>query len=261
MPIAHVHPEVEFNLLLDGGARYWMAQGRLELHRLRLVAFWGGYPHRLISRTPLDMIGLTVPLPVLGGSPAVGAVVASLLNGGVLSGDIDDDPHDERLMRRWCSDLAPGRRDSRRTEACLLELRGRLARWASDLDTGAERRATNATAAQRLFTVVARRYAEHVSVATIAVEADVHPTYAAKIFTDAFGLPIWRYVERLRIARAQAGLKTTTWTVERIAHDCGYATRSSFNRAFTRVVGAPPSQYRASPDVPVHGNVVADRVR
>lgn len=54
------------------------------------------------------------------------------------------------------------------------------------------------------------------------------------------------YVTRTRLATAARLLRTDATIVE-IAHRCGYASESSFSRAFKRAFGLAPGAYRAQP--------------
>ncbi|MFI5835817.1 helix-turn-helix domain-containing protein [Micromonospora sp. NPDC051300] len=237
---AHLHPELEFNLLLHGAAHYETPAGQWTLPPGRLTAFWGGYPHRLCGSGPLRMLGATLPVSAAG-HPVLAETVDALLAGQVLIGAPDEAPADEFHLRRWGDDLAS--RSSRAIEVCLLEIQARLAR----LGAGARGRATapaRSRSAERLLAVVARNYTEPLRVADIARRAGVHPTYAARIFRETFGLPLWAYVERLRVGHAQRLLVTSDRPVDRIGHECGYGARSSFLRAFRHQTGQSPAEYR-----------------
>lgn len=240
----HLHPELEFNLLLSGTATYETAGGSVDVPAGRLVAFWGGLPHRLVGSEPLEMMVATLPLTGLVAQPALAGPARALLGGRWLIGAEAEGPADVLLLRRWVDDLR-GRPAPGLTEVCLLEMQARLGRL------GAGHSATGpggvSPAGERLLITVARHYTEPVSVTELAGRAGVHPTYAAKVFTETFGMPLWRYVEQLRVAHAQRLLRLTTWAVDRVAHESGYRTRSAFYRAFVNASGQSPSDYRRAP--------------
>jgi AraC family transcriptional activator of mtrCDE len=50
----------------------------------------------------------------------------------------------------------------------------------------------------------------------------------------------------LRMRQAADQLRSTTMTVDEIAHHAGYASRSSFVRAFREAHGCDPTSYRRS---------------
>ncbi|MEU4545989.1 helix-turn-helix domain-containing protein [Nonomuraea dietziae] len=247
MPAAHIHPEVELNLVLSGGARYATVSGALDLPRGRLAAFWGGYPHRLVSEHDVDFLWATIPLADLTGTPALRGPLDRLLQGEFLYGTAEEGPHDAFLMARWDTDL---RRDPQPdvAELCLLEMHARLARLARGQRPARTAGESEARAAERMLAVVARRYTEDLTVDGIAADAGVHPTYAALAFKQTLGMPVWQYVTRLRVAHARRLLSVTRWGVDRVAHESGFQTRSSFYRAFRDALGRTPTEYRRQPD-------------
>ena len=60
----------------------------------------------------------------------------------------------------------------------------------------------------------------------------------------ATGLNVSHYVNQYRIAAAAEALTTTTGTIETIAQDSGFLSRSNFYREFQRIHGVTPAAYR-----------------
>lgn len=238
----HLHPEVEFNLLLSGDAQYEVGARTIEVPAGRLAVFWGGYPHRMHVGSSVEMMWATVPLGALAGQSASRSAVNALLAGRVLCGTALEAPLDHLLMSRWVDDLGVDGRH----EVCLLEMLARLARLAASANPTANPTAPHSDAAERMLAVISRCYRDSLSVADIAERAGTHPTYAAQAFKDAFGVSIWHYVTQLRVAHASSLLASTDWGVDRIAHTSGFQTRSSFYRAFRSQVGTTPTAYRRS---------------
>ncbi|MFI6290834.1 helix-turn-helix domain-containing protein [Nonomuraea sp. NPDC050790] len=244
MPRSHIHPELEFNLVLSGSARYATAAGEVDLPRGRLAVFWGGYPHRLVSERDVDLLWVTVPLSAVIGRPILQDAVDRLLRGHFLYGAAREAAHDRFLMRRWEQELRLGRSPADEAEICLLELHARLARLANGRRPATA--AVEARSAERMLAVIARGYTGDLSVEEIADAAGAHPTYAALAFKQALGMSVWQYVTQLRLAHARRLLSGTDWGVDRIAHASGFQTRSSFYRAFRRAHGQSPGEYRSA---------------
>lgn len=239
----HLHPEVEFNFLLSGTARYVTATGHLDLPPGRMLAFWGGYPHRMLTASGIDMLCATMPLSAVTGQPVLRRAMRRLLNGESLVGTRQEGASDRALLRRWLSDL----RDEPSQEyvdLCLLEMTARLARLAGN-GGAVGRPAAPSRSADRLLAVVAAEYTEPLTIADIARKAGVHQTYAALTFKEVLGMPIWRYVTRLRVAHACRLLESTDWSVDQVGHASGFRSRSSFHRAFRAAVAQTPADYRA----------------
>ena len=246
---SHLHPEVELNLLLRGAADYVTPWGRVPLPPRRLTAFWGGFPHRLVSRGEVDVLVVTVPLSTLIGWPALEGALGMMMRGHWLVGSEEEAGHDAFLLRRWIEDLSPDATASV-TRACEVELHARFARLGLGVDPEVGARLWRASAADRLLVSVARGYAGDVSVAGLAEAAGVHPTYAAKVFRESFGMPLWEYVTLLRVAHAVRLLTGSDWGVDRIAFESGFQSRSSFYRAFGRFTGRSPAALRRTEPPP-----------
>lgn len=52
------------------------------------------------------------------------------------------------------------------------------------------------------------------------------------------------YLSNLRLRRAAGYLSTTTQNVRQVAHLVGYDNEASFSKAFSRLFGRPPGEYR-----------------
>ena len=63
-------------------------------------------------------------------------------------------------------------------------------------------------------------------------------------FRAAVGEPPMTYLTQLRLRRAAGYLSTTTQNVRQVAHFVGYDNEASFSKAFRRLFGRPPGEYR-----------------
>jgi AraC family transcriptional activator of mtrCDE len=63
-------------------------------------------------------------------------------------------------------------------------------------------------------------------------------------FAAALGKPPMAILRQLRMRQAAALLANSNLSIDQISHDVGYASRSSFFRAFRKVFGSDPSEYR-----------------
>lgn len=70
--------------------------------------------------------------------------------------------------------------------------------------------------------------------------------YISQLFKEQTGDNLSDYLERMRINRASELLQGNELTIDDIALQVGYNSSHSFRRAFKRVRGIPPSQYRQS---------------
>lgn len=90
------------------------------------------------------------------------------------------------------------------------------------------------------------------SLASIAEIFSLNPSVLSTAFKQQTGKNLSSYLEELRIREAQHLLRTTSWTINRIAEETGYLSASSFCRAFRRCTGQNTSTYRALAEM--HGN-------
>jgi AraC-like DNA-binding protein len=67
-----------------------------------------------------------------------------------------------------------------------------------------------------------------------------------RVFTERMGMPPMRYYTRLKIEAARAMLSSTNLHVQEIADKLGFGNQFGFARAFKRVCGMSPSEYRAT---------------
>jgi transcriptional regulator GlxA family with amidase domain len=63
-------------------------------------------------------------------------------------------------------------------------------------------------------------------------------------YPAATGLTPGQAVERLRVEAARRLLAQTGVSVKRVAERCGFGSGETMRRAFLRVVGVPPADYR-----------------
>jgi len=70
--------------------------------------------------------------------------------------------------------------------------------------------------------------------------------YAGTMFShcDTTGLTFSAYVTEMRMEEAVKMLTSTDITVEEVFYACGYNTKSTFYRAFTKKYGCTPKEYR-----------------
>ncbi|MFF8308424.1 GlxA family transcriptional regulator [Streptomyces lydicus] len=86
--------------------------------------------------------------------------------------------------------------------------------------------------------------AADLSVDALADRAGLSPRHFARAFRDEVGMTPGRYVDRVRLEAARRRLEDTVDGVEQVARRCGYGTPEAMRRAFLRVLGASPAEYR-----------------
>ncbi len=79
----------------------------------------------------------------------------------------------------------------------------------------------------------------------IAETFSVSENYVSVVFKEQSGENFQSYLENVRLNHACIMLKESNFSVDDIAEKCGYYTVQSFRRAFKRVKGITPTDYRS----------------
>lgn len=91
---------------------------------------------------------------------------------------------------------------------------------------------------------VAQRYAQKLTLEQIAGHVHAAPCHLCRLFRRVVGVPIHRYLNRLRLREAITRLSDPHANLAGVAIDVGFASHSHFTDAFRREFGVPPSLVR-----------------
>jgi AraC family transcriptional regulator len=133
-------------------------------------------------------------------------------------------------------------RDELAIHTLALELAGHAAGAAQP------RRAARPTAAVRdaihaVQELLARRYAEPLTLTGLAAAVELSPWHLSRTFRSHVGVGVHRYRTRLRLLSALDRLRDSRRPdLAGIALDVGFASHSHFTREFRAFFGAPPSR-------------------
>ena len=83
------------------------------------------------------------------------------------------------------------------------------------------------------------------SITSMAEEFGFSESYFSVLFKDTLGEPYSSYLEKLRLSKAGDLLHSTELSIEDISQMVGYNNSTTFRRAFKRVKGLSPQQYRS----------------
>ncbi|MGN8647640.1 bifunctional transcriptional activator/DNA repair enzyme AdaA [Gracilibacillus sp. HCP3S3_G5_1] len=89
-----------------------------------------------------------------------------------------------------------------------------------------------------------QHYQEKLTLNVIAFQIGVSPYYLSRIFKEKLGISPLKYLEAIRIYKAQQLLLHTAHNSTEICFQVGYKNFSSFYRHFNKKYGCSPSQYR-----------------
>lgn len=88
-------------------------------------------------------------------------------------------------------------------------------------------------------------YREQLSLSSIAAACGMAPSTLCESFPQVVGVPVWRYVQRLRLQDAALALAEGVEDLSRLALDLGFSSHSHFAQAFRAEFGHTPSRFRA----------------
>lgn len=98
----------------------------------------------------------------------------------------------------------------------------------------------------RALTILHRRYAEPWTVPALARAVGLSRTVLTDRFRHFLEVPPMAYLTRWRLRVGAHVLATSSRSAAEIAHEVGYESEASFNRAFKREYGLPPMRYRTA---------------
>jgi len=91
-----------------------------------------------------------------------------------------------------------------------------------------------------------RTYGELLDIPALARVASVSDAHFIRTFRGTFGETPHRYLQRRRVERAMFLLRETDRPITEISLDVGFSSLGTFSRTFRAIVGASPTEYRAT---------------
>lgn len=92
--------------------------------------------------------------------------------------------------------------------------------------------------------ILAARFREKLTLAGIAREIASSPFHLARLFRAETGLPVHRYLNRLRLREAIERIDAGAPDLSALACEVGFSSHAHFTDAFRREFGMPPSRAR-----------------
>ncbi len=98
---------------------------------------------------------------------------------------------------------------------------------------------------RRARDLLEREYAQPLDVPAMARAALMSPSLFARRFREAYGESPYGYLQARRVERAMALLRGGGLSVTDVCLAVGFTSLGSFSSTFARLVGEPPSAYKA----------------
>lgn len=159
--------------------------------------------------------------------------------------EITDLEFDEHQMKRMIdSAMAPSVSTQFEARGILLQFLSRFMHNPSG-HTHARRQAKLLRFAP-VLSFIDEHLAERITIDRLAAIAHYEKAHFTKLFTDLFGLPPSRYMNRRRIDRVQLILRSTDATLDQIAEELGFSDAFHLSKTFKKYMGISPREYRRS---------------
>src|SRR5438105_5209963 len=93
---------------------------------------------------------------------------------------------------------------------------------------------------------IAKHQAEPLTLGRVAQAANISRCYFCKMFKKATGMNFIDYLSRVRVEKSKTLLLNPNSRISEAAFGSGFQSITNFNRAFRRIVGRSPTQFRES---------------
>jgi AraC-like DNA-binding protein/mannose-6-phosphate isomerase-like protein (cupin superfamily) len=248
----HWHAQVEVNFVVEGSVHYIMGDHDLTLNAGELCLFWGGQPHQL-DDTSDDVLyaGAHLPLVHFFRLRLPADIAGRLMKGAALVTSATDEA-DKVNFARWYSWARHGSAAQAQHAVDELLLRIERVRFepyriVGECENGREGEASDqqsSRAVARICDFIAANFMQDIDSMDIAAAADLHPKYAMSVFKKSTGMTMNEYLTLLRLSYAQAQLLREGASVIQVAMESGFGSLSAFNKAFRKIAGKSPSDFR-----------------
>ena len=101
------------------------------------------------------------------------------------------------------------------------------------------------TRRQSVLTYINENLAENLSADSLADRAGVSIPHFRRLFREATGVSLHRYIHAVRLERARKLLSATTLPIVQIAQECGFSNQSHLTTSFRTVHATTPAEYRS----------------
>jgi AraC family transcriptional regulator, melibiose operon regulatory protein len=250
----HSHGHIEFNWLTQGSMDYVFHGSAATVEAGRLVVFWAGIPHQTVSLADIGdgrQLNIYLPMDAFLEMPQLGRLTEMLMGGGVI--ELSPDCIGLETLDRWHQDYRSGnavRTDIVRSEIGTMFRRAAIIGWQTLVPAWVESAKTRSRTSSSVGYVVAmvrhivENIADPLSLEDIAKVVDLHPNYAANLFTKVMQISIQKFVIRMRLIRARSLLFDGNIAISSVAFRAGFVSHTQFYSHFRRAYGMTPSEMR-----------------
>ena len=97
---------------------------------------------------------------------------------------------------------------------------------------------------KRVIAFIEENFTSDISREGLAAAVDLNPSYMSRLFMTYTGKKISEYINELRVKQVVEKIENGGNLILDIALDAGFESMSTFNRAFKKITGTTPSEYK-----------------
>ena len=98
-----------------------------------------------------------------------------------------------------------------------------------------------------ILDTIGENYGDYdLSLNSLAIQFGITTSYLSGLFKKETGMNFSAYLEQFRIEKSESLMQQSDRTIDEISQMVGYGNSDSFRRAYRRIRGISPSQYRTS---------------
>lgn len=90
-----------------------------------------------------------------------------------------------------------------------------------------------------------KNFEQHITLDELSNRFYINKYHLLRLFKGHYGVTISEYIQQLRISKAKNLLRFTDKKIGEIGNLCGFQDNHYFTRAFQRIEGISPSEYKA----------------
>ena len=84
----------------------------------------------------------------------------------------------------------------------------------------------------------------------LAIMLQIPPHHLSRVINEKFGINFFDFINQYRVAEVKTKIDNPEFdnlSLLGIAFDCGFNTKSAFNRVFKKMTGMTPSEFKKQP--------------
>ena len=97
---------------------------------------------------------------------------------------------------------------------------------------------------QKVLPYIREQLANDLSAGALATRAGLSIAHFRRVFQEALGVPVHRYVQAARLEQARKLLGTTNMPISKVAQEVGFSSQSHLTSCFRAAHAATPAEYR-----------------